>query len=226
MKKVVVACVLVALICNVALARKKDKAGSVKDNVFTDLKYGYSLDISDEWKYSIKKNKDNTRLILTQKNYEIPTHFLHAPNYTTVPKVTIIVDTTSLPIKLFVDSLLLENVKSKQRKSILAEFPLLYGDFQLKKRAQMSIGEVEGVRITGQQQYTIQVQRQGSQSNLGDVVTDFYGGSVFFAKVDDEHIILFHFICEWRYYESLDPVFEKLLEGLKFPDGDEKKDEG
>ena len=113
--------------------------------MFTDAKYDYSLKVSDDWKYSIKKNKDNTRLILTQKNYEIPTHFLHAPNYTTVPKVTIIVDTTSLPLKLFVDSILLEDVNSKQRKNILAEFPLLYGDFLLKKRAKMTIGDVEGI---------------------------------------------------------------------------------
>ncbi|MBN2227799.1 MAG: hypothetical protein JW763_10605 [candidate division Zixibacteria bacterium] len=226
MKKLIIVCVMVALICNVALARKKDKAGSVDDNVFTDSQYGYLLKVSDDWKYSIKKESDNTRLILTQKNYEIPTHFLHAPNYTTVPKVTVVVDTTSLPLKLFVDSLLLDEVNSKQRKDILAEFPLLYGDFQLKKRAQMSIGEVEGIRITGQQQYTIQVQRQGSESNLGDVVTDFYGGSVFFAKLDDEHIIMFHFICEWRYYESLDPVFENLLKGLQFPGGEVEEAEG
>ena len=57
-------------------------------------------------------------------------------------------------------------------------------------------------------------------------MTDFYGGSVFFAKIDDKHIILFHFICEWRYYESLDPVFENLLKGLQFSGGEAEKEEG
>ncbi|UCD16890.1 MAG: hypothetical protein JSV44_10590 [Candidatus Zixiibacteriota bacterium] len=215
MKRLIITLILVAMAFSVAGARKKNKAGSVKDSTYTDSKFGFSLVIPDAWKYNIKKNKSDTRLILTKKNYEIPTHFQHAPNYTTVPKVTVLVDTTSLSVKLFVDSLLSDNFKSKQKKSILAEFPLLFGDFQLKKRAKMSIGDAEGVRISGQQQYTIQVQRSGSESNLGDVVTDFYGGSVFFAK-QENIIVMMHFICEWRYYQSLDQEFNRLIEGFEF----------
>ncbi len=217
MKKILIAVIMVALVFSVAGAKKKDKAGKVIDGVYLDAKYNFSLDVPDVWKYKIKKNKDNIRLILTKKQYDTPTQFLRAPSYTTVPKVTILIDTTSLSLDMFVDSLLSDKFNSKQKKSILSEFPILFGDYKLRKRAKLMVGDVEGIRISAQLRYTIQVQRAGSQSDKADVVTDFNGGSIFFAKQGDK-IYMFHFICEWRYFEVYVQEFTNLVQGFKFPE--------
>ena len=217
MKRILIALILTALVFSVAGARKKDKAGAVKDRVYTDSKYNFTLEIPEVWKYNIKKSKDNIRLILTKKQYEIPTQFDRAPSYTTVPKVTVLIDTTSRSLDIFVDSMLADKFNSKQKKSILSEFPILFGDYRLKKRSKMSVEGTEGVMITAQMRYTIQVQRPGSESDKADVVSDFYGGSVFFVKHGSD-VLMFHFICEWRYFEIYLQEFVSLVEGLKFAD--------
>jgi hypothetical protein len=215
MKRILIAVVLAALVFNVATARKKDKAGKVKDGAYTDSKLNFSLKISEAWKYNIKKSNDNIRIVLTKKQYDIPTEFSHAPSYTQVPKVTVLADTTSISLDIFVDSLLSDKYKSDQKKSIVSEFPILYGDYRLKKRTKMSVEGNEGIMITAQMRYTLQVQRAGSQSDKADVVSDFYGGSVFFVKRGND-ILMFHYICEWRYFDIYIQEFVHLIEGLKF----------
>jgi hypothetical protein len=198
---------------NFALARKKEKAGEMKDSVYYDNDYGFSLIVPDDWNSSIKKEKSNVRLILTKKQYDIPTEYTHAPSYTQVPKVTVYADTSSMPLQMFVDSLLSDEYKSKQKNDILQEFSLLFGDYIPKKTTKIKIGDVEGILNTGERQYSLQVQKAGYQADRADLVRDFYAGSMFFIKKDN-HIIMLHFICERRYFANLEQGFMKLLDGF------------
>jgi hypothetical protein len=161
---------------------------------------------------------------LTKKEYDIPLHFQYSPTYTTIPKITVYADTSSLSLKQFVDSLLADEYKSKQKNAILAEFKLLFGDFTLKKNSKKMIGELTGHKITGEQKYSLRVSSAGTggdemSGSFGDydVVSDFYGGAVFFAK-QGKTIIMMHFICEARYFEMLDLEFEKIIKTFKFED--------
>ena len=218
MKKLIIVLMLVLIFVGGVDARKKDLAGRVESGVYIDEDYNFSLAIPDAWDYSIKKDKNPVRLVLVKKQYDVPLQFQHAPNYTTIPKVTVYVDTTSLSADQFVDSMLAEGFKSKQKNNIFQEFKSLFGNFQLKKRSRMNAGEVPGVRISTQLRYTLEVSRAGSESDLADVVSDFYGGSVFFAKKGNQ-IILIHLVCEWRYFDTIEKEFAELLNGLKFIEG-------
>jgi uncharacterized protein (UPF0297 family) len=204
----------VLLLCGGADARKKDLAGKIENGIYQDDTYGFSLAIPDGWNSAIKKEKDRVRLTLIKKQYDVPQQFQHAPNYTTIPKVTVYADTTSLGLEQFVDSLLSDKYKSKQKNDILSEFKALYGNYNVKKKGKIPVGELTGYRISGQTQYTIEVQRSGSESDKADVVTDFWGGSVFFYK-DGNNIIMMHFISEWRYFDALEPEFMAMLNGFK-----------
>jgi hypothetical protein len=209
---------MVILMFGLSDARKKDKSGNIKEGTFTDKKYNYAFDIPDAWDTSIKKNKSNTRIILMRKEYEVPIHFQHYPAYTTIPKITIYADTTSLDINRFVDSILADKYKSKQKKNILEGFKLLFGDFVLKKRGKMKAGDLSGIRIAGNQRYTIQVQQQGMDADKADVVTEFYGGSIYFIKQGDI-IIMFHFICENLYFDAMEKEFIDIVKTFKFVEG-------
>lgn len=217
MKRLLIAFLMVSLAFNVAAARKKNKAGEIEDGVYYDKKHDFSLVIPDEWDTSIKKDKSKLRLVLTKKQYDIPTHFQHAPSYTKVPKVIVYVDEIPMRLDWFVDSLLSDKYKSKKKKKMLEQFEILYGDYMPKKRSKMSVDDIEGIRICGERRYTIQVQRAGSEADKADVVSDFFGGSVFFTKVGDT-LIAFHFICEKRYYKVLEQDFVNLLNGFKLLD--------
>jgi hypothetical protein len=216
MKKFLMTVFIVTFVFSICGAKKKDLAGEVENAVYTDNTYHFSLAMPDAWSYSLKKSKGEIRLILTKKQYDTPIQFQQAPNYTTAPRIIVYVDTTSLTTDQFVDSLLSEKFKSKQKNRIISEFKILNGPFLLKKRSKMEAGGISGVRIAGQQRYTIEVQRSGSESDRGDVVTDFYGGSIFFAK-EGNNIVIMHMICEWRYFDVLEQDFIKIIDGLTFP---------
>ena len=194
--------------------KKKDLAGKIENGVYTDDAYNFSLAIPEAWDSNIKKEKSSVRLALVKKQYDVPKQFQHAPSYTTVPRVTVYVDTTSLTTDQFVDSLLSNKFKSKQKNDILSEFKVLYGDFQLKKRTKIPIGDLSGVKISGQTPYTIELQRAGTESDKADVVTDFWGGSFFFVK-DGSSIIMMQLICEWRYFDVIEQEFTGILDGFK-----------
>jgi hypothetical protein len=216
MKKVMILLLMVVLAVSIADARKKkSKAGKIKDDVYTDNKYGFSLVIPDKWDASIKKDDSKVRLVLIKKQYDIPNEYRHAPTYTEIPKVTVYVDTTSMPAGIFLDSLLSDKYKSDQKNDMLQEFKLLFGDVMAVRRSKMQIGDIEGVIMTGERRYSINVQRQGIDGDRADLVTNYYGGSLFLVKKGD-YIIIFHFICEKVYFAAEDMDFTKLLEGFKF----------
>lgn len=214
MRKILVIVLSLLFVVNIAEARPKraPKAGEIKDGVYTDNSYGFSITVPEEWDSSIKKDDSNIRLVMVKKEYEIPMQFQHAPNYTTIPKIMIIADTSSLDVRVFVDSILSDEFKTDQKKDIMAETKILFGDFVQRQRTMMEIGGQEGVYLSGNQQYTIQVARQGSQSDKGDVVTDYYGGAVYFARdPETNHLFVINFICEDRYYSFLERQFQDII---------------
>ncbi len=213
MKSLLIAICLVALGFSIGAAKKKDLAGTVENGVYTDDTYKVSLNVPDAWDYSIKKSKSPVRVILLKKQYDIPIQFQNAQSYVTVPRVVLYIDTTSLTVDQFVDSLLTEKYKSKQKNEILSAFQSLYGNIQLKKRAKIT-GDIPGIRIATQLKYTKEVPRGGSSADQADVVSDFYGGSIFFTK-DGDNIIMLQLVCEWRYFTSLEQDFVGIVNGLK-----------
>ncbi len=216
MKRLLIALLMMTLVCNIALARKKNKAGAIEDNVYCDKKYDFCITIPpDKWDTSIKKGDSKIRIVFSKKNYDIPPDYQHAPNYTQIPKAIIYVDTTSMALNPFIDSLLSDKYKSKQKNSMLDEMPLLYGDYAQKKRPKLKIGDVDAYLSTGERRYTLQVARAGVNADKADHVSDFYGGSILFAK-KGENIYIIHFICEKRFFENEHKDFLELINGFEF----------
>ena len=216
MKRLVIALLMVVLVVGAADARrKKDKAGEIKDGVYIDKTYNFSLAVSEDvWNISIKKDGSQTRMNLTKKVYDIPIAYTQDPGYTKTPKLTVYVDTTSWSAKLFVDSLLNDNFKSDQKKDILHLCEILFGDFKPKRNSKYQFGDIQGVLITGELQYTKQIPSTSGGSSP-DIITDFYGGAVFFAK-QGNNLYIFHLICENKYFSTEFEDYVTLLNGLKF----------
>jgi len=229
MKKILIAVLALAMMVNLAAARRgAKKAGEITDGVYYDRTYDFSLEIpEDVWNTSIKKDKDRVRLILTKDQYDIPIHFTHAPNYTQVPRITVYIDTLPMDLRMYVDSLLSDEYKSDQKNKIIEEFDLLFGDYNPRSMTKVKVADAEGYFTMGERQYTMTVAKAGSEADRGDVVTEYYGGGIYFFE-HDNHVYMFHFICENLYASVEIQDFTKLMEGFAFVDDDdgEEKEAG
>ncbi len=223
MKRLLIFFLTIIMAFNIAGARKKkNKAGEIKDEIYTDFKYDFTLKAPEDWKSSIKKSDSEVRLVLSKKVYEIPIDYQSQPTYTKIPKITVFVDTTSMPLEWFVDSLLSDKYKSDQKKMIMEECEVLsiseiyVEEFRKIKHSKMSTGDINGIILTGERRYRI---------NIPNPVTNFYGGAIFLTKKDD-NIFIFHFICEKFYFEDLYQDFMGIMNTMQFIEPEADKDKG
>jgi len=218
--------VLVIALClpNAQARRKKDKAGKVTDHVFVDKKFDYSLKISEGWKYKVQANKSNYRISLIQKNYQIPSDYLDAEDYTQIPKVILWVGETKLGEGPFIDSLLSDSYRSDAKKDILKEFELINDNSAgsgTEREDLVPMGrstfEIDGHKANlwkGKAKYTKNVALSASSSG-GKRVKSAYGGSLIAVKEGDK-ILVFHMMCEWPYFNPVQAEVMEMINTLKF----------
>jgi hypothetical protein len=218
MKKLIIIFSLVLLMVPYADARRKvQKAGEINDNVYTDNEYGFKLTLNDDWKTTVKKDKDNFRLVLVQKNYDIPIDYKDAPDYTQVPRIIIYADTSTVPTLAFIDSLVSDSYKSDQKKEILKEFEILNEpDLIPKGRKPVSIGkeELKGFEWLGQAKYMKEVATSASSLG-GERVYGAYGGAIVAVK-NGNYILLFHMMCENQFFEPIFNDMMKIINSLEW----------
>jgi len=212
MKKLILAClVLVLFVPSLQARKKKEEAGKVKDLVYTDKKYDFSFSINKGWNYNIQANKENFRVVLTQKNYETPHDYTDTPEYTKVPRIVVYADTSSISALVFLDSLVSGTYSSEQKKEILREFEILNEQAVeegterdktvTRKRRTITIDELSAALWEGKANYRKYVSTSISAIG-GRRVYGAYGGGVVVAKKDNT-IVLFHVISEWDYFANI-----------------------
>ncbi len=216
--------ICLALMVTTAWAgRKKDKAGSVENGVYTDDSYSFSLTLPQNWKSKIYNDKDNIRLSMTQSNFEVPNDYIKTPEHTKVPRITVFSDTTSMSLMDFIDSLVSSSYKSGQKKEMLKEFEILHsgplGDANVqpvspRRRSPITVGEQQGVIWSGQSKYIKEISVSASSVG-GKRVDAAYGGSILALK-KDRTIVVFHLICEWLYFPALDKDLQAVAGTLKW----------
>ena len=211
MKKLIVIVSLVLLLVPYADARRKvKKAGTIKNNIYTDANYNFKLTLNDEWKSTVKKEKENFRLVLVKKNYDIPIDYADATDYTQVPRIVVYADTSTVPTLAFIDSLVSDSYKSDQKKEILKEFEILNeSDLIPKGRKPLSVGKSEskGFQWLAQAKYVKEVATRASSVG-GKRVYGSYGGAIIAVK-NGSTILLFHMMCEYQFFE---PYFNEMLQ--------------
>lgn len=206
------------MITSVAQAgRKVPKAGKIRDGVFTDATYGFTITMDSEWKAKVRKVKDPFRLVLTQKNFLIPSDYRDAPDYTKIPKIVIWADTTSMSAGAIVDSLLSETYGSAQKKTILREFDILYEqDLIPRGKKRFSIAGQKAVAWKAKALYTKEVATSASSLG-GKRVKSSYGGAIIAIKRGDL-VLLFHVMCEFQYFKTIYAETLTFANSIKWAD--------
>ncbi|MFQ5498116.1 MAG: hypothetical protein ACE5FH_00450 [Candidatus Zixiibacteriota bacterium] len=225
MRKLIILMLVMAIAAPSIHARKKrPKAGTVKDKVYTDSKHEFKLTLNPNWKYSIGKAKAHYRITLVQKAYEIPPKYMTAPNYTQIPRLVLYVDTCSLGAKAVVDSLMSPTYKSDQKSRMLREFEILLdgqmgtGFYRYKvvprKNRILSIADQKAFLWIGKSRYTAEV-TESSSSSTGKRVEGNYGGAIVAIKKGNL-LLLFHVLCEYEYFPSVYKEAMEMIESVEF----------
>lgn len=232
MKNLMIVVLLLALAVPSAMARRpKDKAGSVKDNVYIDKKHSFQLTLSDDWKIKVRKNKENFRVVMLQKTYSIPPIYADAPDYTLVPRAVLWAGETSLSAFAFIDSLLSDTYKSDEKSEILREFEILESGYSegsgsredavAKSRKTIKIGEDRAVLWTGQVKYMKQISTSDLSAG-GKRVRGEYMGAVVAVK-HDQVVLVYHLITEGQYFSAILDDLLISIKGLKWIEEEEGK---
>ena len=204
---------------NAGARKKKPKSGKIQDKVFTDAKYGFQLTLPDGWTARLKKNVDSYRLVLIQKNYQVPPDYAEAPDYTMVPRLTVFVTETHVSPFECLDSLLSDSYSSKEKKEIMKEFEIInkqsVGDGErenviTRKRKSYRVGENKGVLWQGKSKYIKMVEIAGSDAG-GMRVYGAYQGGIVIMPIGKTHLVLFHVICEDQYFPTVWAEVETII---------------
>lgn len=221
MKRFAIICMALLMFAPAVDARKKQKkTGTITDNVFHDDTYGFDFTVSDNWKAKVSKLKDNVRLTLTQRNYAIPSDYIDSPDYTYIPQVVIYVDTSTLGVHAFIDSLTTHAYQSKQKKNILKEFEFLAEPDRIpKRRSRMEIAGESAVVWKAEANYMKEIQTSASSAS-GRRVNRKFGGAIVAVKLDS-NIVLFHVMTELEFFEPVLREVLPMIKSMAVPEEDE-----
>ena len=202
-----------ALAAGTALA---EKAGVVENDVYTDTEYRFSFTVPTGWSAKIKDAKQVLRVALMQTSPVPPSHFQgELRDYMQIPTMVVIVDTTSIGVDQFIDNLLDNNYKSKQKKGLLRYLDLIAKPHEILKRKDATFQGQKTTVVEVRQPYSMEVSERGS--DRASIVNDFRTGSMFFT-VRDGKMLVIHIICEYQTSSAVMQAFETTLNSLKFLD--------
>jgi hypothetical protein len=211
----VISLVVLMFIPAVFAARKKEMAGTVNENTYTDSKFPVKLTVLPDWTTKVKKAEENIRLVMIQKNWRIPDRYKNSPDYTMIPRLVMFVDTTNLSSTAFMDSILSQSYKSKAKKIIQNDFEFLglQNVVQKNKKIMTLAGETASM-WQAEAKYVKEISESASSSS-GIRVSGAYSGVLWVVKKDN-NVVLFELQCEADFYESIVSDVLKIINSLSW----------
>jgi hypothetical protein len=214
-RALIVGFALLAVVGSTEAGRKKEKSGKVESGTFTDAEHGFSISAGDNWNIKTFDAESNFRVSFAQKKFDIPPDYISAPDYTKVPRLVMWVDTSSMGAFPFVDSLLSETYKSKQKSDILKEFELLSERGLLPKgRKPFNLGDAKGVIWEGRAPYKREIQTSASGTATRLVNLAYFGAIV--AVKHGNKIVAFHVQSEEAFYGVIFGEVANIMNSLKW----------
>ena len=214
MKRIAVFIIVLLMAVPIAFAgRKREMAGTMKDNAFLDSKYGYEIKFHDNWKGTrIGKAEEGTRLVMLQKTYATPTRYNDAKDYTQIPRLVIFADSTSMSPGAFIDSILSQTYKSDAKKEIVKEFELLsLPDLKTRSRRTLTIADQTAVIWNAEAKYVKEISPTGSNSAMR--VAGGYSGSMVAIK-NGNVLVFFHLSCEREFFDAIMAEAMTMINGI------------
>ncbi len=195
-----------------AKKKKKDRAGYIKNGVFTDTIYNYQFTMPEYWKAKIQKKTETIRVNLTTKGIndrvERDSTDIYKEGY--VPLASFWVIENSNSCFDIMDSIVKPGSKHALTKQILElikpEWKIDFDGIHTSRQRKIEIGGKEGVSWIGAFRYSFRSVRQRLDNSQG--------GSLILIDIDDKHKMLIVVRSDAQrqvdVLRELKPAFESL----------------
>jgi len=220
MKKLTIFVVtLLFLAASTVVAPAAEKTGEVKDNVYTDAKFGFRITGLQNWKVKKQDEPSLVRLIMTQKNYKTSTIPGASKYNTIIPSIVVMADTTSLSLQEVEDCLL----KSRKGLGHQDEF-----NMKLDLIANSDISEIHDITVDSvpARDYILKqpYKKTGEDPRVRDplygsqvIIQDYLAGHVIVFK-KGRNVYVVQSICEREFFYPTDSELQKIIGSWEFTD--------
>lgn len=211
-------CALGALLWPSGLQAGNPRTGEVKDNKYTDTRFGFSVQVPDDWKIAKPKKEFTTlRLLAEQKNPQVPVKLRSDPSYAQKPTVLIFCDSTDMaPMEVY-HFLQSDSGKSQFKDDVLLKSVMLYRlspyRMDIVRQIPVEVAGAKGVKLVGRVQYDARVELPGR--NRIELVRDFRVGTIYLIPFDG-WMMYIEQVCENDFYPTLEETFDKIVNSITF----------
>ena len=216
MKKMIIFWLVAMLVLIIAVPAMAKKVGEIKDNVYIDNTYKFSLATFDGWSTNIgSKDKSPLRLTMFEKSYPVPQEYQGGgkEDFAEIPTIRVLVDTCSSTVDTFIAQLNDPKFESPQKKFFLKNIKILNKDHSVLTNSTVTLQDTKAVAVGLRQTYSREVAQAGS--DRADVINGELGGNIFYL-VRDGKIYVISYLAEYQNFIDFAAKWKALLDSLKF----------
>ncbi len=220
MKKLTIfAVTLFYLAAATAMALAADKTGEVKDNVYTDAKFGFRITGLQNWKVKKQNEPSLVRVLMTQANYKTSTIPGASKYTTTIPSILVLADTTSMSLEQVEDCLFKSGKGLGDQEGFAIKLDLIPNS-EILEIHDITVDSVPGRDYVLRQPY----KKTGEDPRVRDPL---YGSQVIIQDYLAGHVIVFKkgrnvFVVqssgEREFFYPNDSEFQKIIGSWEFLD--------
>ncbi len=207
---------VLALFCLlIAVPVQAKKSGEIKNDVYTDSDFGFSIMIPEGWSAKVGNAKVPLKLTLTQKSYPVPQEFQGGSkrDYAQIPIMSVLADTTAMDPHGYIEYLRSGDRDDPRIKYFLRYLDIIGGIHDVETHQKLTINDHPASLLNAKEAYVKQVAELGS--DVVDEVNDYHGGSVFAIK-NGNTIVVLHLICERDFHKPNLEVLQAMVNSMKF----------
>jgi hypothetical protein len=220
MKKLTIFAVtlLYLAVCTVSVLAA-EKTGEVKDNVYTDAKFGFRITGLQNWKVKKQNEPSLVRVLMTQNNYKTSSIPGASKYTTTIPSILVLADTTSLSLQQVEDCLL----KSGKGLGDQQEFAIkldLIPNSEISEIHDITVDSIPARDYILKQPY----KKTGEDPRVRDplygsqvIIQDYLAGHVIIFK-KGRNVYVVQSYCEREFFYPTDSEFQKIIGSWEFLD--------
>jgi len=197
----------------------KEKTGEVKDNTYTDSKFGFQITGLQNWKVKKEGEPSLVRVFMTQKNYKVSTVPGASKYNTAIPTILVLADTTSLSLEQ-VDTCLIKTGKGLDNQDDFAIKLDLIRNSEIVEFHDIAVDSITAREYVLKKPY----KKTGEDPRVRDpifgsqvIIEDFLAGRVILFK-KGRNLFVVQFSCEREFFYPNDSEFQKIIGSWKFMD--------
>jgi hypothetical protein len=197
-------------------ADKPSEVGYIKDGIYHDARFGFSVKIPLEWREAkLRKEPTPERLLLVQKKPKVPLRLQSSPETAVKPTVIIFADSTAMSPQAFLAFLQADTGKTEFKNRILSKSVLLdqgtSSAIQILQKTTVKILGQEAIKLGARLEYSVRVEKPGTTELVQ--VNGFRAGYIYVVPFSG-WLMYIEQACENEFLASLQPDFDTMLNSL------------